>query len=151
MNMDEKRCFNYTEFLGFNENVNELDYLHAVWKCVPLPSDFLIKFAQFVWPEFMLVDGKIFLTSTYNDEVYRRALSNEAEVALAQFWTNLLEITGVFNDLELDKANYLAHIVADGWNRKIKAEFPALRDKARVISDAETEEVFVTIDSGDVN
>ena len=63
----------------------------------------------------------------------------------AQFWMNLLEITGLFDELPTDKAMFIAEVLATSWNSKMATEFGSVLNPARAIRDDETGEVFVTI------
>lgn len=60
---------------------------------------------------------------------------------------NLLEISGVFDELSPEQAMEVALIVSESWNSKLLKEFGAEHAVARRIYDEETGEVFVTIGS----
>ena len=60
---------------------------------------------------------------------------------------NLLEITGVFDELPTEQAMEVALVISESWNSKIFKEFGAGYAVARRIYDEETGEVFVTIGS----
>lgn len=133
------------EKINFPKIVTEIDYVQTIYKAIDIPIDFLLQFAKIFWPSFLLIDGKVFLKNLYESEKYDALLSTDSNAA--QYWINLLEITGLFEDLSFDQAHGLAEIIAACWNSKIKVEFGSGVGYARSIANLSTREVFVSIDS----
>ena len=63
----------------------------------------------------------------------------------AQTWLNLVEITGIFDNLSFNDGAEMANIIANGWNNEIAKQKAGL-GKARVIVNSDQAEIFLTID-----
>jgi hypothetical protein len=113
---------------------------HTAWN-----GDFMVWFARFLWPEFRMVDGRVFVVTLFDSRQYHAILNSGETNEGAQYWMNLLEITGVFAQLSHPQARELAEIVAATWNAKLLADLGEVRTRARVVDDWGTGEVFVTI------
>lgn len=148
--MDNK-SFDFASFVSVNKrrDVSGFDYLHAVYKAQGLTPEFVVWFAKLFCPDFKNVDGMIFLSETFNRERYQELLSDGHSPAKAQFWMNLLEITGLFDDLTREHATLVAECLVAAWNAKLSREGRPDAGFARAIYDDETGEVFVTIDDSE--
>lgn len=147
--MNNIKSFDYASFVQANDGrvVTGVDYLRAIYVSHSLESDFIVWFARFFWPSFKLFDGKVFVEELFDFELYQGHLRRSKSLEKAQFWMNLLEITGVFDELSPEQAMEVALIVSESWNSKILKEFGAEYAVARRIYDEDTGEVFVTIGS----
>ncbi|WP_449116936.1 hypothetical protein [Pseudomonas viridiflava] len=105
--------------------------------------------AKLYWPEFIRVDGWIFVKENFDDAYYLSLLESDNSSAKNQFWTNLLEVTGLFESLSLPEATVVASALAGSWNAKLASEFGPSFAQARAIVDDESCEVFVTIGLAD--
>ena len=122
-----------------------LSTICKLYKAQNLPPDFILWFAKLFWPEFKVVDGRVFVAELFDAGVYREHLSNGQSQAATQFWLNLLEVTGVFDDLSNEQAIIVAESLSKCWNAKLHDEFDGPSELARVIEDKETGEIFVAI------
>ena len=149
--MSDNKPFDFASFVSANVGriVSGFDYLHAVYKSQGLAADFILWFARLFWPDFKTVDGIIFVSELFSAERYQELLSNGHSTTQAQFWMNLLEITGLFDDLPTDQAMVIAESLAGSWNSKLQKELGISSTLARAIYDEETGEVFVTIGAPD--
>ena len=127
------------------KRVTGIDYVQTMYKATNLPVDFVLELAKLLWPVFVLADGKVFLESLFEQERYESLLSTDSRTA--QYWINLLEVTGLFDDLSVDQARGLASVIANCWNAKLETEFEPGVGRARPIWDQSTDEVFVSIDA----
>ncbi|WP_174968248.1 hypothetical protein [Burkholderia lata] len=145
--MNNSKPFDFASFLSVNQHgsFSGLDYVHVVYKDRGLVYDFLFHFGKLFLPDFKVVDGAIFVSELFRDEEYKRLLSDGKASHEIQFWINLLEITGMFDDIDTDQAAELAKLIVDGWNAKLQREFGDVSVPARVLCDDELGEVFVTI------
>ena len=147
--MCESRPFDFSSFSSANMGiaVSGFDYLHAVYKSQDLPADFIFWFAKMFWPEFKTVDGVIFISEIFDPARYKELMNDNKYCKNAQFWMNLVEITGIFDGLSSDQAMIIAKILANSWSSKLYSETGDKMMIARAINDEETGEVFVTIGS----
>ncbi|AOJ41323.1 hypothetical protein WJ23_25525 [Burkholderia lata] len=145
--MSNSKPFDFASFVSVNRNANfsGLDYVHVVYRDHGLVYDFVFRLGKLFLPDFKVVDGAIYVSELFSDEEYKRLLSDGKASREIQFWINLLEITGVFDDIDTDQAVELAKLIVDGWNSKLQREFGDVSVPARVLCDDETGEVFVTI------
>ncbi|TCW85637.1 hypothetical protein C5O80_10750 [Burkholderia sp. SRS-46] len=145
--MSNAQSFDFASFVSVNSpaSVSGFDYVHTVYKCHALDYDFLFHFGKMFFPDFKVVDGAVFVSELFDDEKYKRMLGGGDVIREIQFWINLLEITGMFDDIDTDQAVELANLIVDGWNAKLQREFGEVSVPARVLCDDELGEVFVTI------
>lgn len=145
--MSDNKPFDFTSFVSANagKEVSGFDYLHAVYKSQGITNDFILWFAKLFSPDFRTVDDTVFITELFDLERYRGLLQDGNTIMQAQFWMNLLEITGLFDELSTDEAMFIAEVLATSWNSKMTTEFGSVLVPARAIRDDETGEVFVTI------
>jgi len=143
----ENKKFSLIDFLGANPDrtVSRIDYIHAVYKIHDVPSDFIISMMELVSPTFIEIDGLAFISSQFNKDEYQKMLSEGHTVNAAQFWLNLLEISGLFEDVETETCLELGQVLCEAWNLKLLAKFPNTCELARVIHDHETNEVFIVV------
>tara|TARA_B100001094_G_C18183692_1_gene802436 strand:- start:1183 stop:1644 length:462 start_codon:yes stop_codon:yes gene_type:complete len=144
----KSKKFNFNSFALANKEkkVSGLDYLQIVYKSEELDSDFILWFARLFYPKFKVVDGMVFISELFDSEHYKETLNNNCSKEKVQYWLNLLEITGLFDDLATQDAMNFAEYLTSLWNLKLHNEFPETQISARTIYDTETDEVFVTID-----
>jgi hypothetical protein len=145
--MQENKPFDFASFRAANKerNVSGLDYLHAVYKSQDLPADFALCFSKLFKPDFKILGGMAFVAELFDDARYQELLGNGQRPDQAQYWSNLLEITGLFDNLTVDQAYPLAERIAESWNLTLTNQFGVEQALARVIVDEDSEEVFVTI------
>lgn len=149
--MSEIKPFDFQSFVSANaeRDVSSFDYLHTVYKAHELTSDFIFYFAKLFWPDFKTVDGLVFIAELFDKERYHNLLNERQNPAGAQFWINLIEVTGLFDGLSTDQAMSIAKALVSSWNSKLHSEFGNRFTSARVVHDDETGEVFATISSAD--
>jgi hypothetical protein len=145
--MLSKSSFDFASFRAANKerNVSGLDYLHTVYKSHDLPADFVLWLSKLFKPDFVLLGGMAFVAELFDEARYQELLGNGQRPDQAQYWLNLLEITGLFGNLTVDQASTLAERIAKGWNLVLSNQFGTEQALARAIVDGDTDEVFVTI------
>jgi len=149
--MGNENSFDFKSFVLANNGqlVTGFDYLHTIYKTHGLSSDFIVFFAKLFWPDFKVIDGVVFISELFDSEYYQSFLKDGRNINEAQFWMNLLEITGLFDGLSIDEAVQVSEIVVKSWNFKLGIECGNVSVLARFIRDDETGEVFVTIGKPD--
>lgn len=149
--MSDNKSFDFNSFVAANEgqHVTGFDYLHTLYKSHGLAADFVLYFTKLFWPDFKVIDGLVYLSEMFEPERYRSLLDEGRKSTEAQYWMNLLEITGLFDELPTDDAMFIAEALAASWNSKMIIEFGSTLMPARAIRDIETDEIFVTIGTTD--
>jgi hypothetical protein len=139
--------FSFDEFVAANPDlpISGFDYLRAIYKAGDLPSDFLFWMTELICPTFIEVDGLAFVSTQFSQNEYQKLLLDGKTPREAQFWINLLEISGLFDELTIEDSVRLARSLCDSWNLKLQSKFPKANELARVIHDHTTNEVFVVV------
>lgn len=138
--------WSFSEFAAANNgSVSGLDYVHAVYRTHRLHGDFLVQMAELLCPNFLEIDGLAFLSAQFRDEDYEKLLTDGHSRSGAQFWLNLLEISGIFDETDIATCLVLARTCCDCWNLKLRSQFLEKGQEARVIHDTEADEVFVVV------
>jgi hypothetical protein len=145
MSTQSDNSYQAFERINSPKHVTGIDYVQTMYKAANLPVDFVVQFSRLFWPDFLLVDGKTFVKSLYEPERHASLLATDP--MSAQYWSNLLEVTGLFDDLSVDQARGLADVIANCWNAKLAVEFEGGIDRARAVWDQPTDEVFVSIEA----
>lgn len=145
--MQVNKSFSFIEFQRSNsgKNISGIDYVRAVYATTPLHFDFLIHYAQLLSPTIKIVDGRAFIGELFDADRHLELVKTIQDTDQAQYWMNLLEITGLFDDLTTEQAIALAQTISECWNRKLFTEHGSSYGEARYIFDTDSDEVFVTI------
>lgn len=137
----------FTLFKAANPDkaVTGFDYLRLIYQLIDAPPDFVVWICKLMQPDFLEIKGRIFLRDGFDANRYDYLISQNHTDDEAQFWSNLLEITGVFEGLGQVEAKEIAEMMVSAWNRKINIEYPAAIGRARVLVDEGAGEVFVGV------
>ncbi len=140
--MSEKATFSFSSFMAANNHkVSGFDYLCIVAKNHAIHADFLSWMGRLFYPEFKLLNNAIYVAALFDEARFQELSDNEH----AQFWMNLLEITGMFEALSYNEAIEFAKSLVCSWNAKITQNFGATHATAYVLSDGDCQEVFVAL------
>ena len=149
MAASESNSFERFEMANAPKRVTGADYVHSIYKALNLPADFVLWFSRLLWPSLLIVDGNVFVADLFETQRYEVLRQEGHSASSAQFWSNLLEITGVFDDIAEPLALEFAQNVAAAWNCKIAMECADGAGRARVVHDKTTDEIFVSIGAPD--
>jgi len=148
--MKREDLFYLKDFLIANKhkNLSEVDYIHAIFKLAELPTDLLFCFLKLLAPDFKVVNGLVFLSESFIREDFDAFISLGKDASEIQLWLNLIEITGIFENLNEDDALQVGNSIAEIWNLKLQNEKLVAVGKARVIHEVDDGEIYITIDQG---
>lgn len=136
----------YDDFVKANGGkFSALDFIHAVSEKVALPWDFVLCMGHLFAPQMAMFDGVVVIVEWFDEERYQEYRSTGMNPEQAQAWTNMVELTDIFQGISFDKAKELALFIAALWSERISQIFPGEPTRASVISDEDLDEVFVTI------
>ena len=139
--------FSYSEFKKANEQrVSILDYLHAVFVSSSLRPDVAYSFQCIFHPTFVEIDGGLYLKELFDESKYQEYQAQKMPQNEIQLWMNLIEITGVFDGISIERALDFAESLSFVWNLQVDHRDGSAAGKARVIHEHEFGEVYVTID-----
>ena len=145
----EGNSFAHFEKANTPKRLNGADYVQSIYKALNIPADFVLWFSRLLWPGLLVVEGNVFVAELFDVQRYEDLRQSGHSVSSAQFWTNLLEITGLFDDLTELQALELAQSLAAAWNCKIGTDCAEAVGRARVVHDKSTDEIFVSIGEPD--
>ena len=138
----------YQKFLDENKeyDTSMADYIHLVLMLKKIHIDLIKCFFELMYPNFKLINDRLFLANFFESKMFDDYINQNLPFNEIQFWQNLIEITGLFEELEIEDALKIADILVETWNLKIQKEFGFDHGKARSFYDEELGEVFITID-----
>ena len=121
---------------------NAMDYIHRFTS--PLLA---LLFSELFWPNFIEIDGMVFLEGTFEDDSDLRRLKK----AEARYGNNRVKIEASFNTIEVpfifgsrmgdttdEEDIILAQTLASMWRARLTEKFPCRKFKVRVASSEET-------------
>lgn len=124
---------------------SDTDYIYYALKESPVGSDLLGALFRFLCPTFEQVEGRSLLISTGAPEKYREYRREGKSPSEAQYWANLTEISGVFEDFGADQANRFADVVVRLWQAALTDKPCDFSQHVYKVEDKPENEVFVTI------
>jgi hypothetical protein len=145
MTVDSKNSFENFEKANAPKTVTGIDYLRTIYKAQSLPQDFVAHFSRLFWPSFVCNDEVIFVADLFDKDRYDGFRLSGHSRSSAQFWTGLLEITGLFDELSIHEASEFAERLVAAWNQKLSTEYGQSMGQFRVIKDEAAGEVFAAI------
>ena len=99
------------------------DYLHGVFSTRDLEPDLAIAFFKFLWPEFICVDGLVFLKEEYSKSKYKELAQQENSERDLEYWMNLISIDGLFESATLEQSKYFGRQLVKMWRAKLREDF----------------------------
>lgn len=142
---NEENSYASAKAMNSAVDFNGYDYLSLMSKSLPVPGDFIVWMSRLFCPDFAIHDGRIFLAEIFSEIRYDEFREQGHSAGEAQFWVNLIELTGIFESISKKQACQLADCLVDGWNLMIEGKFPAFVGRAKAHVDDSTGEVFVSI------
>lgn len=127
-----------------DHTVTSWDVIHMLSQEQQPSAELVFALQALFMPEFILKDNKIFIADTFDQQEY----INHGEKA--QFWLNLIELTSLFENIEVDVLIELGQKISQNWNYIISAKFPDAIGQARMIHEIyaeEQHEVYLTVDA----
>lgn len=118
----------YDDFVKANGGkFSALDFIHAVSEKVALPWDFVLCMGHLFAPQMAMFDGVVVIVEWFDEERYQEYRSTGMNPEQAQAWTNMVELTDIFQGISFDKAKELALFIAALWSERISQIFLANR------------------------
>jgi hypothetical protein len=145
--MSNNETFNYSAFVSANagQRVSGIDYIRAIYKTHQISDDFFVWMSRLIWPEIKVIDGHVFVSQLFDSDRFQSLRDSGKSMESIQYWMNLLEITGLFSEMSIQQAHEIAETIASAWNARIHASIGASHPIARVVTDSNGAEIFVTI------
>lgn len=131
-----------TEFKSANNHhLLPEDYLRflSAYSDVPI-SDIIFAFIEILSPELIVYKDRIFI----KDRLDFDKLNDYDSIDKAQYWTNLIYVSELYQDIDDDKALFIANLITDNWQRLIQKMGLNDLGEPRVIID-DDDGMFVTI------
>ncbi|MEE4151891.1 hypothetical protein [Pseudomonas viridiflava] len=139
----------YADYLSLNKGgVSKFKYLYRTKESRQLHRDFMSIFASLYDPTIFFQEGGYFVAENYSQVRYDEAAAQAENVQEISYWLNMVEITSLFGDISYDEAVKIGGVVCGCWSAKLNLKYPDSGFEARLISDDELDEVWVTLCSG---
>jgi hypothetical protein len=100
----------------------------AVW--ITLTGHFyeFVGFSRLIWPEFVELDGRVFLADFLDVPRLHSMLSGGTSQRDAQAFMNALDVSGIFGESQADMSNgdvrTIAALLQETWSAKLALNFP---------------------------
>ncbi|MCG8707918.1 hypothetical protein JHU04_001116 [Brenneria sp. 4F2] len=139
--------YSLSEFVTVNRplTLNKADYIHAFFSQRGLPIDVTKSLLELVSPIFDEVGEVILLRGYYNQTEYHRHIKDGADRKTIQFWSNMLDLTSMFEC----KEHHLIKNFADGlvcsWNNMIKSLGYQYIAVAMTFVDEDDSSIYITL------
>jgi|GEM_PF-6602450 len=141
--------FSKVDFINANKEktLNTLDYLHALYKFENIHDDLFDGLIELMNPELEIKDNMLFIKSIFNAEKYANFVDEGLHNKDIQYWMNLIEITSIFEGINVKTAENLGKIIISILNNKITHQFSEISVKAILINEEDKNEIYITIQS----
>lgn len=119
-------------------DVNNSSFSIGDWIGVYATPELMVGFASIFWPEFIVVDGCIFLKDSYCKETFETWMeSMNGDLEEVQGVMNHTHIYDLFQGekgktLNIQQVSYLSKILLSAWSAKIKQDFPDLSVEVQI-------------------
>jgi len=102
------------------------DYLHWEWSRAQLHPDFLVAMLKLFSPDFVEIEGHVFLVDRFDEVRYEQIKAN-SQAEGVEFWMNCLLLEDYFvwhEKIVVENAMYVLETLSKLWLQKLKADFP---------------------------
>lgn len=146
MNSDSA-FFSIDDFFQANKpkELNKADYIHAFFVQKGLPKDIAISLFEFLSPSFYVVDGVILIKKFYSKDEYSRHVQEGANRETIQFWSNLIDLTSIFNCDDFSMVKNFSDKLSYVWNNEIEKIGYDNIAVAKTFLEEDEESVYITI------
>lgn len=134
-----------------NKRFSLYDYIHGLLQVGELSSDICIAFLKLFRPDFIMINGNIFLLEEYSQKKYNDLNNNGYSGRELEYWLNLLNIDCYFEtpkeDFNIDKCLVFAHELTKAWSVKLHQEFSEREFEVICIDetgDNDEKEIYIT-------
>lgn len=111
-NGDQFSLFDYVYSVNFEKNI-KVDYLYSLYKVM--------------WPDFLCIDGMVFLSEQFDDKKYNELIKNGLSPDRIEYWINLFSIDSLFPyDSSPIICRDITQKISSLWRRKMSDDFPFL-------------------------
>lgn len=143
----EDAFFSINDFFNANKpkELNKADYIHAFFSQQGLPKDIIISLLDLISPVFEVVDEVLLLKDFYGRDEYNRHVQEKSDKKTIQFWSNMLDLTSIFECENYLIAKSFADDLACIWNKKIEALGYQKIAVAKAYLEEDDESVYITI------
>ena len=134
-----KGLTDYQSLLHANDTnqITLFDYLQLNLKEGSIQPDLSIAFLSFFWPEFISVDGLVYLKEEYSEKRLSELKKQNRLGKNLDYWMNLISIDGMFDSATREQCEYISARVVDIWTAKLMQEFPDISFSVEAINDDE--------------
>ena len=111
------------------------DYIHGVFDYKNIHEDLCFAFLNLIWPEFIEVDGMVFIKDSYQAKKQNISMEAHKLNSETEFWINLLTLDDFLHIKDAEKQTFLVTKLGESWKAKLKQDFPSLNFKITIADD----------------
>ncbi|WP_350316244.1 hypothetical protein OHK33_20630 [Pectobacterium aroidearum] len=139
--------FSINDFYIANKpkELNKADYIHAFFSQQGFPKDIEISLLDLISPIFEFTDGVLLLKEFHEKNEYNRLIQEKAGKETIQFWSNMIDLTDIFECDDYLKVKDLADGLSYVWNKKIEELGYQNIAVAKTYLEEDDESVYITI------
>jgi hypothetical protein len=130
------------------------DYAHCVLREGQISGDLAVALAQLIWPQFVKIDGLIFLAEQYSEE---KASSLRGQGIIGrelEYWMNLFSVDGFFADISgstQEQEEGFAETLVQAWRAKLFSDFGSHAFTVEIVRDDDVGDLCVVFMQGVVD
>ncbi|MDO4426603.1 MAG: hypothetical protein Q4B88_00590 [Moraxella sp.] len=131
-----------TQFKSTNRsNLLPEDYLHFLFNYSNIKvEDILFAFIEILSPEFILYKNMIFIKDRFDVDKLR----DGDDLKNAQYWQNLIYLSGIFSNMSDDEVMTIGNLIVDNWKLSMQKSNIQGVGKPKIICDSD-DGIFLTI------
>ena len=106
-----------------SKKLSLFDYLNILSQTEKVDAEVILTFVSFLWPEFQVVEGRVFLREEFSQERYDHTLKYRDSQPF-EYLMNQVPLSSMFPSLSFEAQKFLGETVVACWTTKLKLEFP---------------------------
>lgn len=133
-----------------------LDYIYGTMETKAVSPDIYVAFAQMYWPDFVEIDGLVFLAANY-DAKYLSELKDQGVARnRIEYWMNLVCLDGIIEMPSVEKPDefightqYVASKLKEMWTAKVQQFSNDRTFQVAIVEDIDAGDLCITLYQGD--
>lgn len=126
------------------------DYAHCVLRDQRIAGDMAVAIARLVWPDFIEVEGLVFLADQYSEEKAATLRNQGVDGHWLEYWINLFSVDGFFDGISASSEDHdaLSCRLATAWRKKVETEFLGRNFVVEIVNENDSEDICVALYQG---
>lgn len=134
-----------------DSSFNLFDYLHGVLSTNDVSTDLIFAIIELFWPEFINVDGMIFIDEQFDKGEYERLVNEGSKPEEVEYWLNLVNLDGLLPGIGNENCAFIGTKIAELWRLKLQLEYQDKKFNVSYLYEDDEQEHFVTFHTERLN